>query len=164
MPIADTTQSVAAVVRPITEPLAWMIVPAPRKPMPDTICAAMRPGSAFAGFTAMLPIATDISVSSVAPTQIRRLVRKPAALRRGSRAGPTAPTSGEARSSAAGRAARGIPATRSFIVEPPALSVVQPAQLLEQPCLVLRLLIDLLDHAGRLARGDHARRHVAGDD
>jgi hypothetical protein len=38
---------VAAVVRPWTAPRVWMMVPAPRKPMPVTICAAIRPGSAI---------------------------------------------------------------------------------------------------------------------
>ena len=38
--------SVAAVVRPRTEKPWRMIAPAPRKPMPVTICAAMRVGSA----------------------------------------------------------------------------------------------------------------------
>ena len=46
MPIAATTQSVAAVVSPRTERPSRMIAPAPRKPMPVTICAAMRVGSA----------------------------------------------------------------------------------------------------------------------
>ena len=45
MPIAATSHSVAAVVSPRTERPWRMIAPAPRKPMPLTICAAMRDGS-----------------------------------------------------------------------------------------------------------------------
>ena len=45
IPIAATTQSVAAVVRPRTEMPRTMIAPAPRKPIPVTICAAIRVGS-----------------------------------------------------------------------------------------------------------------------
>jgi hypothetical protein len=43
--MAATTQSVAAVVSPRTERPWRMIAPAPRKPMPVTICAAIRVGS-----------------------------------------------------------------------------------------------------------------------
>src|SRR5947207_2563070 len=46
MPIAATTQRVAAVVSPRTESPSRMIAPAPRNPIPVTICAAMRVGSA----------------------------------------------------------------------------------------------------------------------
>jgi hypothetical protein len=45
MPIAAASQSVAAVVSPRTESPCRMIAPAPRKPMPVTICAAIRVGS-----------------------------------------------------------------------------------------------------------------------
>ena len=45
MPIAAASQSVAAVVRPRTVRPWRMIAPAPRKPMPVTICAAIRVGS-----------------------------------------------------------------------------------------------------------------------
>ena len=48
MPIAATTQIVAAEVSPVTIPCDCMIVPAPRKPTPETICAAMRAGIADA--------------------------------------------------------------------------------------------------------------------
>ena len=46
MPIAETMKIEAAVVKPITEPLARIIAPAPIKPIPVITCAAMRPGSA----------------------------------------------------------------------------------------------------------------------
>jgi hypothetical protein len=52
-----------------------MIAPAPRKPMPVTICAAMRPGSPVGP-----DISIDISVNSAAPTVMRMLVRSPASL------------------------------------------------------------------------------------
>ena len=45
IPIAATTQSVAAVVSPRTEIPRTMIAPAPRKPIPVTIWAAIRVGS-----------------------------------------------------------------------------------------------------------------------
>jgi hypothetical protein len=45
MPIAATIQSVAAVVRPRIEKPCRMIAPAPMKPIPVTICAAIRVGS-----------------------------------------------------------------------------------------------------------------------
>ena len=45
MPIAATTQSVAAVVSPRTDTPWRMMAPAPRKPIPVTIWAAMRVGS-----------------------------------------------------------------------------------------------------------------------
>ena len=45
MPIAATTQSPAAVVSPRMESPWRMIAPAPRKPIPVTIWAAMRVGS-----------------------------------------------------------------------------------------------------------------------
>jgi hypothetical protein len=45
VPTAATSQIVAAVVRPRTESRRTKITPAPRKPMPLTICAATREGS-----------------------------------------------------------------------------------------------------------------------
>ena len=45
MPIAATIQRLAAVVSPRTVRPWRMIAPAPRKPMPVTICAAIRVGS-----------------------------------------------------------------------------------------------------------------------
>ena len=45
MPTAAANQMVAAVVRPRTVDGVRQIVPAPRKPMPVTICAATRAGS-----------------------------------------------------------------------------------------------------------------------
>src|SRR5579872_3585631 len=70
-----------------------MIAPAPRKPMPLTICAAMRVGS-----TTMRPCSTtsrnpyaETSVKSAAPTHTTRCVRNPAWRSRSSRSSPTAP-------------------------------------------------------------------------
>lgn len=45
MPTAAVIQTVAAVVMPLTMPPDWRMAPAPRKPTPVTIWAAMRPGS-----------------------------------------------------------------------------------------------------------------------
>ena len=45
MPIAAVSQMVAAVVRPRIAPCRVRMMPAPRKPMPDTICEATREGS-----------------------------------------------------------------------------------------------------------------------
>lgn len=49
IPKATANQMVAAVVNPATRPLSRMMAPAPRKPMPVTIFAAMRAGSFFFG-------------------------------------------------------------------------------------------------------------------
>ena len=46
MPIPAATKMVAAEVNPDTDPLSCRIEPAPIKPMPGMICAAMRVGSA----------------------------------------------------------------------------------------------------------------------
>src|SRR5437868_4092359 len=93
MPIAATSHSVAAVVSPRTERPCRMIAPAPRKPMPLTICAAMRVGSM------RVPVAVkksskpyaDTSVKSADPTQTTRCVRSPACRSRSSRSNPIAP-------------------------------------------------------------------------
>ncbi len=45
MPMAALSQTVAAVVRPRTVSLLTKMTPAPRKPIPETICAATRLGS-----------------------------------------------------------------------------------------------------------------------
>ena len=44
MPIPATDHRLAAVVSPRIWPRDWRIVPAPMKPIPDTICAAIRVG------------------------------------------------------------------------------------------------------------------------
>jgi hypothetical protein len=45
MPMAETVQMVAAVVSPVMSLPSRRMEPAPRKPTPVTICAAMRAGS-----------------------------------------------------------------------------------------------------------------------
>src|SRR5437763_1573704 len=103
MPIAATTQSVAAVVRPRTDSPCRMIAPAPRKPIPVTIWAAIRVGSA----RTMLPPETRKSrnpyapaiVKSAAPTETSMCVRNPASRSRSSRSIPTAPPSAAATTS-----------------------------------------------------------------
>src|SRR6478609_4828431 len=97
MPRAATTQRVAAVVSPRTERPSRMIAPAPRKPMPVTICAAMRVGSARTMLppparNSWKPYAETI-VKSAAPRETSRWVRIPASRSRISRSNPTAPPS-----------------------------------------------------------------------
>ena len=46
-PIQAVIHIPAAVVRPLTEPFIWIMAPAPRKPIPEITCAAIRPGSPF---------------------------------------------------------------------------------------------------------------------
>src|SRR5256714_4668269 len=94
MPIAATTHSVAAVVRPRTERPWRMIAPAPRKPMPVTIWAAIRVGSAR---TTLAPEArnewnpyAETIVKSAEPSETSRCVRSPASRSRSSRSSPIA--------------------------------------------------------------------------
>src|SRR5438132_542425 len=105
MPIAAATQSVAAVVSPRTERPWRMIAPAPRKPMPVTICAAIRVGSARMTWSPLSrkprkPYAETI-VNSAEPTQTRMCVRSPASRSRSSRSKPIAPPSPAATASRA---------------------------------------------------------------
>src|SRR4051794_1320912 len=103
MPIAATTQSVAAVVSPRTEKPCRMIAPAPRKPIPVTTCAAMRVGSAR---TMLLPPArnswkpyAETIVNRAEPSETRRCVLTPASRSRSSRSNPTIPPSPHANAS-----------------------------------------------------------------
>ena len=105
-PIAATTQIVAALVRPITVPPSFMIVPAPRKPMPAITCAAIIDGCGPTPFAPTVPIRTDRSPSSAAPTQIRMLVRSPAGFPASCRSMPIAPPSTTASSSDSVRSRR----------------------------------------------------------
>src|SRR6478609_3175187 len=97
MPIAATTQRVAAVVSPRTDSPERMIAPAPRKPMPVTICAAIRDGSVRTMFPPLVrnswnPYA-DTIVNSAEPSETSRCVRIPASRSRSSRSNPiTAPS------------------------------------------------------------------------
>src|SRR5438132_587706 len=105
MPIAAATQSVAAVVSPRTERPWRMIAPAPRKPMPVTICAAIRVGSARMTWSPLSrkpekPYA-DTIVNRAEPTQTRMCVRSPASRSRSSRSKPIAPPSPAATASRA---------------------------------------------------------------
>src|SRR3954469_15373594 len=89
MPIAATSHSVAAVVSPRTERPCRMIAPAPRKPIPVTIWAAMRVGSTRTPKFAK-PYA-ETSVNNADPTETTRCVRSPACRSRSSRSKPIAP-------------------------------------------------------------------------
>src|SRR5947208_2730539 len=103
MPIAATTQSVAAVVRPRTDSPCRMIAPAPRKPMPVTSWAAIRVGSARTTFApesrkAWKPYAPTI-VNKAEPSETSRCVRRPASRSRSSRSTPISPPSSAASAS-----------------------------------------------------------------
>src|SRR5438034_6972095 len=95
MPIAATSHSVAAVVKPRTESPWRMIAPAPRKPMPVTIWAAIRVGSARITWSPLVrnsrnPYAETI-VKSADPIATSMCVRSPASRSRSSRSNPIAP-------------------------------------------------------------------------
>src|SRR6478609_8236539 len=95
MPMPATSQRVAAVVRPRTDKPCRMIAPAPRKPIPLTICAAIRVGSVRTSAppfvrNSLNPYA-DTSVKSAEPTETTRCVRRPAWRSRSSRSKPIAP-------------------------------------------------------------------------
>src|SRR6266849_3569795 len=94
MPMAATTQIVAALVRPVTAPRVWRIVPAPMKPTPARIWAATRPGSPLSA-----AMRTERTVNRVAPMLMRMLVRRPAGFPFSSRSRPMAPPSKTARTS-----------------------------------------------------------------
>src|SRR5436853_610800 len=88
MPIAETAQRFAAVVRPRTEMPSRMIAPAPRKPIPVTICAATRVGSTFEP-KSWKPYAPAI-VKRHEPIATSMCVRMPASRSRSSRSMPIA--------------------------------------------------------------------------
>src|SRR5438128_5407119 len=94
MPMAATTQIVAALVKPVTAPRVWRMVPAPMKPTPARIWAATRPGSPRSA-----AMRTERSVNRVAPMLMRMLVRRPAGFPFSSRSRPMAPPSTTARTS-----------------------------------------------------------------
>jgi hypothetical protein len=80
-----------------------MIAPAPRKPIPVTICAAIRVGSktipdSVENCQSVHPYA-ETSVKTQAPSETIRWVRKPASWSRSSRSKPIAPPSSAAASS-----------------------------------------------------------------
>src|SRR5208282_546389 len=73
MPIAATIQIVAAVVAPCTPPVPRIRTPAPRKPIPATICAATLPESPV-----LLVNAYPTIVNAQEPSATSAIVRKPA--------------------------------------------------------------------------------------
>ena len=77
---------VAALVRPVTYPWECRMVPAPMKPTPVRIWAAMRPGSPVPA-----PIWIERCVKVAAPMQMRMFVRRPAGLPFSSRSRPMIP-------------------------------------------------------------------------
>ena len=72
-PIAAAHQTVAAVVKPLTVSPCLKIIPAPKKPIPDTTCAMIRELSP-------LKIEGDISTNNVLPSVISDIVRVPTTL------------------------------------------------------------------------------------
>src|SRR5581483_7971312 len=117
MPIAATTQSVAAVVRPRTDRPSRMIAPAPRKPIPVTICAAIREGSARTTLPPLTrnswkPYAETI-VKSAEPSETSRCVRTPASRSRSSRSKPISAPSTHAK---ARRASASQPPSAGMLV------------------------------------------------
>src|SRR2546423_2782052 len=82
MPIAAVAQMVAAVVSPRTRSFRRKMVPAPRKPMPVTICAATREGSVW------LKPNAPTTVKRHDPSATMVTVRKPAARSWRSRSSP----------------------------------------------------------------------------
>src|SRR6266699_1151453 len=98
IPTPATTQIVAAVVRPKTNPCDWSTAPAPRNPIPEMICAAIRVGSPPSNSATFF----EMLMKRVEPTQIRMLVRRPAGLSRISRSIPMIPPSTAANNSLSG--------------------------------------------------------------
>jgi hypothetical protein len=89
-PRPATNHIVAAVVRPFTLLPILMKAPAPRKPMPETTWAAIRPGSPLSPPTDC-GSQIDRSIRSVAPRPMMIWVRQPAVCLRISLSRPTRP-------------------------------------------------------------------------
>ncbi|MNL64474.1 hypothetical protein D3C87_1886920 [compost metagenome] len=83
IPTAAVTHTIAAVVIPTTRLFSRKMIPAPMKPMPVTMLAAIRPASEL--------ILMERIVNSVDPIAIRMSVRNPADLLRYSRSAPMIP-------------------------------------------------------------------------
>src|SRR5690606_3817064 len=98
MPIAAVIHTEAAVVRPLTASFLTKMTPAPRKPIPATICAAMREGSRVTSGPriAWKPYAeTRVNMAEPRPTSV--WVRNPALFNRRERSTPIATESTKAR-------------------------------------------------------------------
>ena len=76
-PIAAAVQITAAEVRPRTLSPCRIIAPAPRKPIPETICAAIRVGSPPCGLPGNSAIVYEIIESNVDDMLIRTSVLIP---------------------------------------------------------------------------------------
>ena len=86
-PMAAVTHNPAAVVSPRTTFLWKMMVPAPKKPIPETTCAATREES----FSSWPKPYCDTTQKRALPTATRKWVRKPASFERYSRSIPITP-------------------------------------------------------------------------
>src|SRR5919201_3118713 len=146
-----------------------MIAPAPRKPMPVTICAAIRAGSARTTFepdarNSWNPYAETI-VNSAEPTETRRCVLSPASRSRSSRSRPRKPPRAAAsatRSNASGQPSVGMLDASSCTN---GLELLL-GDLLDPAAGELEQIVELLPRERRALRG---RLHlhepsVAGDD
>src|SRR2546421_3383811 len=174
MPIAATSQRVAAVVRPRTDSPCRMIAPAPRKPMPLTICAAIRVGSVRTSDppctrNSRKPYA-ETSVKSAEPTHTTRCVRNPACRSRSSRSMPIAPPRPAAMTSrkrTCGQARVGPTALRTWSIDGLLLEscdlldapLGEPEQLVE-PLPGERILLGRRLHLDEAAVAGHDDVHV----
>ena len=77
IPTPEVAHTPAAVVSPCISCLRYMMMPAPRKPMPETICAATREASA--SILSPKPY-FDTTMINAEPTQTTVCVRMPASL------------------------------------------------------------------------------------
>src|SRR5262245_51360082 len=142
-----------------------MIAPAPRKPIPVTICAAIRGGSTRTP-QSVNPYA-ETRVNSADPTHTRRWVRSPAWRSRHSRSSPIAPPSTAARKSRSSTSAQPIVGvvTRLWELTCDRFGLKRP-DLGDAPCgqleqLVERLARERVAFGGRLHLDEAA---VAGHD
>src|SRR6476646_1656135 len=172
MPIAATTQRLAAVVSPRPERPWRMIAPAPRKPIPVTIWAAIRVGSYVTPFRAeklkSVQAYAETIVNSAEPTPTSMWVRNPASRSLSSRSAPIAPprmpaTTRRARTSSqlsSGSTDRlhGLPLSETDFPDPARGQVEQVVQLVagERSPLRRRLHLDQPAVTGQ----DHVHVHL----
>src|SRR5919204_3508163 len=129
-----------------------MIAPAPRKPIPVTICAAIRVGSARTTFApeerkAWKPYA-ETTVKSAEPSETSRCVRSPASRSRSSRSSPIAAPSTAA--SARRRTSSGESSVGTLGTDRLPLSF---ADLLDPGCGEIEHLVEPVPAEGDLLRG-----------
>ncbi|CPW42708.1 Uncharacterised protein [Mycobacteroides abscessus] len=101
MPTAADSHIAAAVVNPCTAPRRMMMIPAPRKPIPETICAATRDGSRITMPSASTSSNPYLLTNKISAAEVPTIVcvRNPALLPAISRSRPIIPDSTNAASS-----------------------------------------------------------------